>query len=250
MKYQRPKSDTRLTKQGKVQLMRDYVEFYKKQYAADAGALNRKIPREAFADILDAIGSLLLQTTAHLATAQGPVSKFLKNNPLPPSLNDKLPLETRAFCLAVNALKQWVAAEQAAMDRLFLGGKAREICRDATSICLVTGKPLDRKTLNLHHPVRDGRPPIPLSKEGHDITERQKPRAIGDAVKGALSELKRKGNHSWIQLRLGCLDLLGRSVDHSTKNVGANSMTFARNAMKATKLNCDQLLEWLDQNGK
>ena len=70
MKYQRPKSGTRLTKHEKVELMRDYVEFYKKQYAADVSDLNRKLPREAFANILDAVGSLLLEATSQLVTTQ------------------------------------------------------------------------------------------------------------------------------------------------------------------------------------
>ena len=250
MKYQRPKSGTRLTKHEKVELMRDYVEFYKKQYAADVSDLNRKLPREAFANILDAVGSLLLEATAQLVTTQGLVSKFLKDNPLPPSMSNKLPLDTRAFCLALNALKQWVSAEQSAMDRLILGGAAREICRDISPNCIVTGQPLDKKTLNLHHPVRDGRPPLPLSKEGHDIIEHQNSSVGNDPVEKVLLELKHKGNHSWIQLRRGCLDLLGRDVIHSTKPVKAISRAFARKAKNATGLNYDQLLNWLDNNGK
>jgi hypothetical protein len=250
VKYQRPHSDARLTKQEKVELMRDYVEFYRRQYAINPATLNRKIPRSSFARATDAIGSLLLEMSAKLATTPGPVAEFLKDNPLPPFLSNKLPIETRAFCLALNALKQWVVAEQAAMDRLILGGSAREICRDATPNCLVTGQPLNRKTLNLHHPVRDGRPPLPLSKEGHDRIERQTSPTKGDGVMATLLKLRREGNQSWIQLRRGCLDLLGRDVAHSTKNVKANSRAFAKKAMKATNLNCDQLLDWLDQNGK
>ena len=250
MKYQRPKSNAQLTIQEKNELMSDYVEFSRKQYAADPAALNCKIPREAFANVTDAIGSLLLKQAANLATTEGAVSKFLKDNPLPPSMRDLLPLETRAFCLALNALKQWLAAEQSAMDRLLLGGRAREICRAVTPDCLVTGRALDRQTLNLHHPVRDGRPPLPLSKEGHDRIEKQNPKPEGDSIEAVLLKLKHEGRHSWVQLRNGCLDLAGHSAIHSTANVGANSKTFARKATKATGFNCEQLLEWLDQNGK
>jgi hypothetical protein len=125
MKYQRPNSNTRLTKREKTEMMRDYVEFYKKQYEADQKTLNRKIPREAFAEIIDAIGNLLLHKSAQLATARGPIANFLNDNPLPLAMSNLLPLEIRAFCLALNALKQWVSAEQSAMDRLILGGRAR-----------------------------------------------------------------------------------------------------------------------------
>lgn len=259
MKYRRPKSDTQLTKQEKTELMRDYVEFYKKQYAVDPATLNHKISREAFADITNAIGFLLLEQSARLANMHGPTSEFLKDNPLPLSMRDLLPPEIRTFCLALNALKQWVSAEQQAIDRLILGGRAREICRAATSSCLVTGQSLDRQSLNLHHPVRDGRPPLPLSKEGHAKIERQNSSTTDeqencvnqdDSVETILLKIKHEGRRSWVQLRNGCLDLAGLPVIHTTERIGANSKSFARKATKTTGLNYEQLLQWLEENGK
>lgn len=250
MKYQRPKSDLRLTKSEKIKLMDGYVAFYKKQYDSDSETLNRKIPREVFADIINAIGSLLVEKTAQLATSHGLTSKFLNDTPLPPSMHDLLSRETRAFCLGLNALKQWVAAEQSAMDRLILGGSVREICREAAPNCLVTGQPLDIKNLDLHHPVRDGRPPIPLSKAGHAKLEKQNSSDGDETMSGILSNLKRKGHCSWVMLRKGCLDLLGQNANHTKKSIGENSKTFARNASRATGKSFEELLQWLDESKK
>ena len=109
---------------------------------------------------------------------------------------------------------------------------------------------LDAKTLELHHPARDGRPPIPLSKEGHELVERQHSEVgdESDLVWVALARLKKKGNRSWVMLRRGCLLLLDQSVPASPPSVIASSKTFARKAAKKTKLNYAELVEWLDQN--
>ncbi len=40
----------------------------------------------------------------------------------------------------------------------------------AVDKCIVTGEELGERA-ELHHPMRDGRPPILLSKKGHDIIE-------------------------------------------------------------------------------
>lgn len=247
MKYKRPKIDAHLTKQDKIVLMRDFVEYYRQRYASDHSTLNRKVPREAFAKLTDAVGSLLLKNSARLADTRGPASKFLHENPVHPSMCDLLPKRIRAFCLGLNALKQWVSAEQKAMDRLILGGNVREICRAATSKCIVTGKELSRKTLVLHHPVRDGRPPLPLSKQGHAQIEDQTSTIADNPVYIALYKLKRARHHSWVQLRRGCLDLLERQVDHSTPKVAATSRTFARKASQLTGLTYAQLLKWLEK---
>ncbi|MCX5791857.1 MAG: hypothetical protein NTY45_06500 [Elusimicrobia bacterium] len=248
MKYTRPRIETRLSKEEKVALMRDYIEYYKHQYAANPAFLNTKIPRKAFEELTNQIGALLLKKSTAWAKA-GEVSKFLHANPLPHSMRVMLPREIRAFCLALNALKQWVSAEQSAMDRLILGGTAKATCRAATPHCIVTGQELDAKTLNLHHPVRDGRPPLPLSKAGHDKIESQGATTETDPVREILLKLKHDGNRSWVMLRRGCLDLLGRTANHSTLNVGSNSKTFARKAKEVSGLDYEQILHWLDQKG-
>ena len=72
--------------------------------------------------MLAEIGQLLLEKSSELATTHGPVQKFLNDNPLPSDMTDLLPIDFRVFCLLLNALKQWVAAEQQAADRFFLAG--------------------------------------------------------------------------------------------------------------------------------
>lgn len=153
------------------------------------------------------------------------------------------------YCLALNALKQWVSAEQAATDRFLLGVTARELCRSATSKCIVTGEPLG-SDLELHHPVRDGRPPLPLSKHGHDMVEGQLPASSADPVEAALISLKREGNRSWAMLRRGCLDLLGRPEPVTSSNTAASARTFARKAAAISNLTYAELLSWLDTKGR
>jgi len=65
-----------------------------------------------------------------------------------------------------------VAAEQSATDRYLFGGASRKLCRAAADSCLVSGDHLG-PDCELHHPVRDGRPAIPLSKHGHGLIEGQ-----------------------------------------------------------------------------
>lgn len=64
----------------------------------------------------------------------------------------------------------------------------------------------------------------------------------------ALLTLKRAHRSwSWVQLRKGCLDYLGRRVAHSTDAVRSNSRTFARKAMKESGWGHEQILRWLDE---
>jgi hypothetical protein len=153
-------------------LLQEYVQHYCQLSVKDKTVLNRKVPRESFADLLNHVGEMLLAESARLATSSGPIRTFLEDNPLPQSMEKMLPDDFRIFCLALNALKQWVAAEQAATDRYLLGGTAHELCREAIKTCLVTGSELDLAS-ELQHPVRDGRPPILLSKKGHASIEGQ-----------------------------------------------------------------------------
>jgi hypothetical protein len=176
MPYERPKNSLHLSRVEKLAMLKDYFEYYTQLAAVDATVLNRKIPREAFHDLLDRLGEMLLKESEKLAEAKGPVRDFLEDNPLPPSMAGRLPTDFRAFCLALNSLKQWVAAEQSATDRYLLGGNVRELCREETVNCLITNGVLGTD-FELHHPVRDGRPPIPLSRKGHASLERQLPSA-------------------------------------------------------------------------
>lgn len=249
MPYQRPVNAKALSKDQKLSLLKDYIAHYEREGARDPNALNRKVPREVFSELLDRIGAMLVQESARMATDAGPVAEFLDSTPLPSSMEDLLPREFRAYCLAINALKQWVSAEQAATDRFLLGGTARELCRAAISKCLVTGEILDSH-IELHHPVRDGRPPLPLSKHGHEIVEGQQSARSEDPLEASLIALKREGNRSWRMLRRGCLDLLGRPEPGGSKAVASSSRTFARKAAELSKLSYGELLQWLDTRGK
>jgi hypothetical protein len=179
MTYERPQPAARLTTTDRERLLREYYAEYAQLSASEPDSLNRKVPREHFRELLGRVGALVLEEAARMAQEDGPVRDFLDENPLPPSLRGKLPDEFRTFCLALNALKQWVAAEQAATDRYLLGGTARKACRAAADRCVVPGNLLERERLELHHPVRDGRPPIPLDKDAHARIEGQK--AVRDA---------------------------------------------------------------------
>jgi hypothetical protein len=269
-RYIRPAQQSKLTPQEKSQLLIEHINHYAEAFRRNPAALVAKVPRNAFDEVLDQVGHLLLTEAFRLANMDGPVREFLEENPLPETMRKRLPPEFRTFCLAINALKQWVSAEQAATDRYLLGGTARAKCKALAKTCIVTGEVLDPREVELHHPVRDGRPPIPLSKVGHAKIENQTvrlarrcsqddavatvepgnrlPGAIVDSIKDALKTLKDEGHFSWVMLRRGCLDCLGRHANHSTRNVGASSRTFARKAIKATGLTAEQLLEWLDRS--
>lgn len=196
MSYIRPVPLKKPSRPEKQALLREYFAHYAAAAEADPTVLNRKIPREAFADVLDSLGELLVSEAARLARTEGAVRDFLRDNPLPPLLAGRLPDEFRAFCLLLNALKQWISAEQAATDRYLLGGTARAECRAAAEHCMISGNPLSRESTDLHHPVRDGRPPIPLSKAAHAELEGQhagpKPtrqvRVRAEAISGTRSD--------------------------------------------------------------
>jgi hypothetical protein len=246
MSYQRPTNPNPLSKPEKVELLRNYLGFYQKLAASDQSALNRKVPRDVFAALLDRIGKLLIDESKQMATSPGPVREFLHANPLPPIMTSLLPVEFRTFCLVLNALKQWVGAEQSATDRYLLGGVARQVCREATADCLVTGERLGSDA-ELHHPLRDGRPPILLSKTGHAAIEGQLSSMSDDPFECSVLSIRRERNGSWAQLRRGCLDLLGTPGTSTTKASIANARAFARKVSESTNTSYAEILTWLDE---
>jgi hypothetical protein len=251
MAYERPENKLPLSPEEKPVLLKQYFEYYRGLYEKNPSALNAKLPRSAFDDLLNELGEMLLERSKSLASDEGLVRDFLNNNELPPAIPaiaERLSPEYRVFCLALNAIKQWVAAEQSATDRYLLGGTSRKLCRAATDSCLVS-KDILGSDCELHHPVRDGRPAVPLSKRGHDMIEGQISSDGDDPIGHALSKLRREGNRSWAQLRRGCLDLIGQPEPGASKRGAANDRTFARNAVTATNLSYQEILERLDENG-
>jgi hypothetical protein len=246
--YRRPRNRVSLTKIQRHELLNNYFQHYRAVAATNSALLNQKLPREAFDELLDAVGGFLFQRTKDLASKPGPLRDFLELNSLPPSLAQLLPTDFRAFCLALNALKQWVSKEQLATDRFLLGGKARDELRAAAGSCIVTGKSLEGGC-ELHHPFRDCRPPIPMCHEAHDQIEKQQPKvdAISDPIFTIMSNIRRERNNSWRNLRKGSLDLSGEKVNHSTPSVGAGARTFARKVSDATGLSFKQIVDFLDK---
>jgi hypothetical protein len=203
------------------------------------------VSREAFSELIGKVGAVLTETSDALAVSPGLVREFLDANPVPGKMAAFLPDSHRAFCLGLNALKQWVVAEQAAMDRYLLGAQARDLCREAFDHCLVTGEEFSGD-VELHHPIRDGRPPIPLSKEGHALIEGQAVVASDDPMEQVLVELRRKKNRSWKHLRRGCLDLLGRPEPWESKKSLANARAFAKAASAASGSDYATILAWVE----
>ena len=246
MAYKRYKSPVSLTKPQKIELLSEYVSYYSSLIAEQGtDILNVKIPREIFSGFLDDIGSRLNEYAVKMANDEGAVKDFLTNNPLPPHMKELLPGDFRIFSLLLNALKQWVAAESASTDRYLLGGTARQTCREAVDKCIVTGEELGDNP-ELHHPLRDGRPPILLSKEGHNIVEYgtgHQNDEMTDDILQKMKDLKKEKHMSWILIREGCNAKLTGST-----NYRANAMSSANTIIKATGMSPTEIIEFLNQH--
>jgi len=247
MSYTRYTNKKTLNKNEKIKLLEEYNEYYKQKLRTDGlNSLNIKIPRNVFENTLDRIGCILIEESAKLAKDKN-VKEFLDNNPLPPHMKEFLPDDFRTFSLLLNAMKQWVSAESAATDRYLLGGTARETCRNAMIKCIVTDELLGMDA-ELHHPMRDGRPPILLSKNGHNQVERSNQNKMdptksdsNNKIWDRIIELKSERHMSWIQLREGCNAILTGSA-----NYRAGAKSFANTVIRETGLNPREILTLLD----
>jgi hypothetical protein len=249
MTYRRHKSGVALSKIDKVGLMSEYVAYCQGLVGEDRlGALDVKIPREVFAPLLDQIGTLLNeQATAQ--SKEGPVNEFLDANPLPPHTQGMRPDDFRALPPMLNTLKQWVLAESATTDRYLLGAAARQTCRVASTRCIVTEEELGEGA-KIHHPLRDGRPPILLSKRGHDCVEQAQQMGAeqadmpDDSTWSRVCVLKKERRVSWVQLREGCGAV---SCESGTSRAGARS--FANAVIRETRLTASDVMAMLDARG-
>lgn len=251
MAYIRPQQSQSLTKTEKVALLREYVAHYEEVLVKQGiAALNTKIPREVFSPVLEAIGETLLLQSERLLRENAEVQDFLENNPLPSRMAELLPDNFRVFALLLNALKQWVSAESAATDRFLLGGAARQTCREAVTHCIVTKESFDDSS-ELHHPVRDGRPPILLSKKGHDMVEGVIANS-SSTMRTVLTEpqnqlwqklqtMRSQRNQSWKQLREGCMAFLNPDTQ-----CRAGAKSFANVVMRETGKSPQEVIELLD----
>lgn len=249
MNYTRPKSDHKLSPDEKRVLLQEYFDYYHEVSITNPKRLNSKLPRSAFDDLLNEIGGLILEKVKILAFSENEVAQFLKDNPLPKHLEEYLPDEFRVYSLALNSLKQWLSAEQAATDRYIFGGTVRDQCKKLGNKCLVSGISADECTIELHHPVRDGRPPIPLAKDVHskienpDFVKREQ-----DKVMKIIRPIRLAGHRSWVMLKLGCELLLDIANTNKSKNVQSSSKTFAKKSSEATGLSYKKLLCWIEEN--
>lgn len=252
MSYKRYKSEIALSKPEKVNLMSEYIGYYEGLINEQGlNALNVKIPRDVFANILDEIGIILNQRSLEMANEDGPVKNFLEENPLPPHMKELLPDDFRVFSLLLNALKQWVSAESQSTDRYLLGGTARATCREAVNKCIVTGEELGENA-ELHHPLRDGRPPILLSKKGHNLVEQNNQinstansdDDVDNDIWNIIKEIRTKKNQSWAQLKEGCNAILTGS-----KNCRPGAKSFANVVIRETGLSASNILEMLGYKG-
>jgi hypothetical protein len=251
--YVRP-SPPCLTIEQKRQLLAEQVAYYTQVRAEKSEKefrrlMSQKLSRRLVSRTLARIGGLIQQETRELASGSSEeaqnVQNFLAGVPLPPAMNLYLTTEYRTFALLLNALKQWISAEQAATDRFLLGGAARGLCRQVSTQCLITRvafEPEHQK--ELHHIVRDGRPPIALSKEGHRIVDNQV--SHNDAWRQALQSIKK--NRSWIALRRGCDAILADT------DAGVGDKNWAKKALQEVQkidaaATCEKLIIWLDEQG-
>jgi hypothetical protein len=251
--YVRP-SPPYLTIEQKHQLLADQIAYYTQVRAEKSEKefrqlMSQKLSRRLVSRTLARIGGLIQQEAQELAFGSSEeaqdVQNFLVSIPLPPALSPYLTTEYRTFALLLNALKQWVSAEQAATDRFLLGGAARGLCRQVSTQCLITQvsfKPEQQK--ELHHIVRDGRPPIALSKEGHRIVDNQV--SNNDQWRQALQLIRK--NRSWIALRRGCDAILADTA------ASVSDKSWARKALQEVQkmdisATHEKLIIWLDEQG-
>ena len=245
MAFKRFENLNPLSKQEKIGLLENYIAHYKNIVAENGlDALNIKIPRAVFEPILDMIGNIVVEESIN-ASKEGAVKQFLDDNPVPDKMKELLPDEFRAYSLLLNALKQWVSAESAATDRFLLGGTARQTCRSVIDKCIVTNESLSLDA-ELHHPIRDGRPPILLSKKGHEIIEQNNQkfnssRAEEDDVWDKIKSLKAEKHMSWLQLREGCKAII---LQGGSCRPGAKS--FANKVVNETGLAAKEIIGLLD----
>ncbi len=247
--YQRYKAVRKFEGSNRRQALQKYLDHYAGIAATSPGLMNQKLPRKVFEKVLDEIGALLQQRARELAASDPDMIKFLERNTLPPCLGAELTPEVRAFSLLLNSLKQWTVAEQSAMDRFLISGGVREELRDLAQSCPIAPESFVKGQVELHHPVRDGRPPIPLSKKGHETVEGIVAIDPNDRVAKQLIAHRKETSrtYSWRSLRLGCLMELGQSSYDKTVSRHKTARSNVAWVKKETSLSAETILETLER---
>jgi hypothetical protein len=79
MAYERPRNKSRLLKNQKDDLLKQYFEDYRALYEKETSALNLKIPRGVFDDLLNELGEILLGESKRLANIEAKLSALTAN---------------------------------------------------------------------------------------------------------------------------------------------------------------------------
>ncbi len=172
--------------------------------------LNSKMPREVVEATLSHVGGFL-QEEVHRLQEEGILKETLSRMPVPEGISGLLTDELRIFCLLLNALKQWVSSESAAMDRLLFPGNVRKQIKEwgAGRPCPIFPGTVMGEDLQLHHPARDGRPPIPLSPDGHAEIEDDSYIYGGDPEMTKLVAKRKEYKVSWYVIANTCIWKMG-----------------------------------------
>lgn len=247
-KYSRYKASEKLEGDERRAALKEYVEHYARIAKSQPELLNQKLPRSNAEDILSEIGGLLQRRAKELSQDKGPVQDFLDQNPVPACLGDSLTEEVRCFSLILNALSQWCASEKQAMDRFLLSGNVRKELKSLYTVCPVSPEDRNSNNVELHHPLRDGRPPVPLSKMGHNKIEGLSILHPEDTVAHQIVDFRKQySSMSWRRLRVGCRVLLGEAPQDLSKAYIADSRGKANKAKRETGLTESQILGFLDR---
>ncbi len=238
-------------------MAREYVAHYETLAEKGLTELAPKLSRNAFDHFLSGVGQILVEESARLVSSDSELKRFLERNPLPPCIKGQLANEFRAYALLLHALNQWVVVRKLEIDCALVGGSpkiARNRLRRSATVCMVAKTPLAKVRVELHHPVRDGRPPIPLSPEGHKRVDGVMVLDEDDHHGRSIVSLRNQGKlGSWIALRTGAVLEQGAGVDFAgrknPKSFAYHCKLVARRAMSTTGFTAAELLSWLDRYG-
>jgi hypothetical protein len=184
-------------------------------------------------------------TMKALSQANGSLTSFLRENPWPSEMMDDdlfLSEQDRAKVVVLNAVKQWLSKEALWLDMIFTGGRFREKLRElcAERNCRTCQRPFSQLKIELHHTVRDGRPPVPICSECHQTLENQSP--VDQPPISDVKRIRASRNASWKNLLKATKSLQGLPHDpFSTPNVENASKSIVRLIVRETKLSLPEL---------
>lgn len=257
MPFTPPKPSSKVPVADKEKALKAYIEFYREAARRNPESLRVKLKRSHLQPFLDEIGEHVAGLAKQIGDVKGPesehgraVQQFLEDNPIPGDIGKYLNLELRAYAILVHGLHQWAVGQSLATDRWVISGNARDTFRACTDRCVVTDEPFGTEEIELHHPARDGRPPIPVSAKGHkiadDVFDPQDPKGK------MLVALKKRLRYAWSVIWQGCKIELGQPVDlNSYKNPkGRKSAVVARARQfsKEASTSFEDIRRWIEEN--